>query len=85
MPSVGSASRSRQSARRIREMSNVPIVFISDRRDVFSMERALHIGDDYLAPPWSWESSAAKRGRSSEVAVRHTPLTAMLPPDASSA
>ncbi len=47
-------------ARRIREMSNVPIVFISDRRDVFSMERALHIGDDYLAPPWNWERLAAK-------------------------
>ena len=47
-------------ARRIREMSNVPIVFISDRRDVFSMERALHLGDDYLAPPWSWERLAAR-------------------------
>ncbi len=47
-------------ARRIREMSNVPIVFISDRRDVFSMERALHIGDDYLTPPWNWERLAAK-------------------------
>jgi DNA-binding response OmpR family regulator len=47
-------------ARRIREMSSVPIVFISERRDVFAMERALHIGDDYLAPPWNWERLAAK-------------------------
>ena len=47
-------------ARRIREMSNVPIVFIADRRDVFSMERALHLGDDYLSPPWNWERLVAK-------------------------
>jgi two-component system KDP operon response regulator KdpE len=49
-------------ARRIREMSNVPIVFISDHRDMFAMERALHIGDDYVAPPWNWERLAVKLG-----------------------
>ncbi len=47
-------------ARRIREMSGVPIAFISDRRDTFSMERALHIGDEYLSPPWNWDRLVAR-------------------------
>lgn len=47
-------------ARRLREMSSVPIVFISDRHDVFAMERALSIGDDYLALPLNWERLIAR-------------------------
>jgi two-component system response regulator MprA len=47
-------------ARRLREMSNVPIVFISERRDVFSMERALQVGDAYLTPPWNWPHLLAR-------------------------
>jgi two-component system KDP operon response regulator KdpE len=47
-------------ARRVREMSDVPIVFVADRRDVFAMERALHLGDDYVTPPWTWPRVAAK-------------------------
>jgi two-component system KDP operon response regulator KdpE len=49
-----------ETAQRIREMSSVPILFISDRRDVFAMERALHLGDDYVTPPWNWSRLAAK-------------------------
>ena len=49
-----------ETARRLREMSTVPIVFISDRRDVFSMERALNIGDDFVSPPWNWNRLTAK-------------------------
>lgn len=49
-----------ETARRIREMSSVPIIFIADRRDVFSMERALHLGDDYVTPPWNWDRLSAK-------------------------
>ena len=47
-------------ARRIREMSTVPLIFISDRKEVFSMERALHVGDDYVTPPWNWPRLVAK-------------------------
>lgn len=47
-------------ARRLREMSSVPILFIADRHDVFAMERALSIGDDYLALPWNWERLIAR-------------------------
>jgi two-component system KDP operon response regulator KdpE len=49
-----------ETAQRIREMSSVPILFISDRRDMFAMERALHLGDDYVTPPWNWTRLAAK-------------------------
>jgi two-component system, OmpR family, response regulator len=52
-----------ETARRIREMSAVPIMFISSRRDVFSIERALHIGDDFFSPPWNWQRLTAKRRR----------------------
>ena len=47
-------------AHRIREMSDVPILFISDRRDRVSMERALSLGDDYMPQPWNWERLSAK-------------------------
>jgi two-component system, OmpR family, KDP operon response regulator KdpE len=47
-------------ARRIREMSTTPLIFLSERRDVFSMERALHVGDDYVTPPWNWPRLVAK-------------------------
>jgi two-component system KDP operon response regulator KdpE len=45
---------------RLREMSDVPVIFISDRKDRFLLERALQVGDDYMLPPWSWEKLAAK-------------------------
>ncbi|MBI3243347.1 MAG: response regulator transcription factor [Chloroflexi bacterium] len=47
-------------AQRIREMSDIPILFISDHRDRASMERALSLGDDYMPPPWNWERLLAK-------------------------
>lgn len=47
-------------AQQIREMSDVPILFLSDHKDRASMERALRMGDDYMAPPWSWERLSAK-------------------------
>jgi two-component system KDP operon response regulator KdpE len=45
---------------RLREMSDAPIIFISDRKDRFLLERALQVGDEYMAPPWSWEKVSAK-------------------------
>jgi DNA-binding response OmpR family regulator len=50
----------RDTARRVREMSDLPIIFVSDRRDVFAKERALPIGDDYVTPPWNWGRLTAK-------------------------
>ncbi len=47
-------------AHRIREMSDIPILFISERRDRISMERALSLGDDYMPQPWNWERLLAK-------------------------
>jgi two-component system KDP operon response regulator KdpE len=47
-------------ARRLRELSSVPILFIADRREVFAVERALQIGDAYLTPPWNWPHLAAR-------------------------
>ena len=47
-------------AQRVREMSDIPILFISERRDRASMERALSLGDDYMPQPWNWERLLAK-------------------------
>jgi len=47
-------------AHRIREVSDVPILFFSDRKDRFSLERALNVGDDFMSQPWNWDRVAAK-------------------------
>jgi DNA-binding response OmpR family regulator len=47
-------------ARRLRELSSVPIIFVSERREVFAMERALQVGDAYLTPPWNWPHLVAR-------------------------
>jgi two-component system KDP operon response regulator KdpE len=47
-------------ARRLRELSSVPIVFIAERREVFAVERALQVGDAYLTPPWNWSHLVAR-------------------------
>lgn len=47
-------------ARRIREMSDVPIVFISDRAERAAVQQALTLGDDFMAPPWNWDRLAAR-------------------------
>jgi DNA-binding response OmpR family regulator len=44
----------------IREISAVPIIFISDRPDRLSRNRALQIGDDYMPAPWRWEWLVAR-------------------------
>lgn len=49
-------------AQRVREISQAPIIFIADRRDLFAMERALHIGDDYVTPPYNWPRLVVKLG-----------------------
>jgi two-component system KDP operon response regulator KdpE len=47
-------------AQRVREVSDVPILFFSDRKDRHSLERALSIGDDFMTQPWNWDRVAAK-------------------------
>lgn len=47
-------------AHRIRELSDAPILFILSRKDRFLVERALSVGDDYLAQPFSCDRLSIK-------------------------
>jgi two-component system KDP operon response regulator KdpE len=49
-----------QVAQRVREVSDVPILFFSELSDRLSIERALAIGEEYMARPWNWERLSAK-------------------------
>lgn len=47
-------------AHRVREVSDIPILFFSDNKDRYSLERALNVGDDFMSQPWNWDRVAAK-------------------------
>jgi DNA-binding response OmpR family regulator len=61
-------------AQLIRAISDTPIIFISDQSDRLLRNRALHLGDELMTPPWQWDRLPARLAALLRRSPNHTPI-----------